>query len=175
LKEVDPSKIHRLFYPDVPAVLCASHLGRVSAMPVVSYASVSETPSLVAVSCDPGAFTYRIISKSRLFSLCILDRSHTPALEFLASHSGRSTMDKLVDAGLSHRRGKRLNVPIIVGSVASLECSLWTKRRFGDHVLVLGKVEAARASEDFKEYWRFHAYRPILYTGWQGRLTTFAS
>jgi flavin reductase (DIM6/NTAB) family NADH-FMN oxidoreductase RutF len=142
-------------------------------MPVVSYTSVSDVPSLVAVSCAPSAFTYRVIAKSRLFSLCFVGRDQTRAVEFLATHSGRGTSDKLADSGLSHRRGKKLDVPVVKESVASLECSLWGKRRLGDHVMIVGKVEAAEASADFAEYWRFKKYRPILYTGWQGRLTTF--
>lgn len=142
-------------------------------MPVVSYASVSEVPSLVAVSCAPLAFTYLVIAKSRLFSLCFLDRSQTRAVEFLATHSGRGTDDKLADSGLSHRPGRKLDVPVVKESVASLECSLWARRRLGDHVLIVGKVEAAYASADFADYWRFRKYEPILYTGWQGRLTTY--
>jgi flavin reductase (DIM6/NTAB) family NADH-FMN oxidoreductase RutF len=175
LKEINPSKVHRFFYPDVPAILCASHSDRVSAMPVVSYASISEDPPLVAVSCNPGATTYRTVMKSRLFSLCFLDRSRASAVEYLATHSGRTTRDKLLDAGLEHGRGLRLDVPIIENCVASLECTLSAKRKFGDHVLIVGTVEAALASDDFDEYWRFVDYRPILYTGWQGKLTMLDS
>jgi flavin reductase (DIM6/NTAB) family NADH-FMN oxidoreductase RutF len=175
MKEIELSKVHRLFYPDVPAILCASHKGRVSAMPVVSYTSLSADPPLVGVSCDPRAFTYLMISKSGSFSLCFLDRIHLPAVEFLAAHSGRNTSDKLADSGLEHRMGRKLDVPVISDSVALLECSLTSRRKFGDHALLVGKVQTARASADFDEYWRYQAYRPILYTGWQGRLATFDS
>lgn len=173
LKELDLSKVHRLFYPDVPAILCASDLGRVSAMPVVSYTSLSEAPALLGVSCSPDAFTYRLITRSRLFSLCLVDRDQVQAIEFLASHSGRNSRDKLADSGLSHRRGSKLDVPVVLESVASLECSLMTRKRLGDHVLIVGKVEAAHVSGDFNGYWRFRSYKPVLYTGWQGHLTTF--
>ena len=144
-------------------------------MPVTSYSSVSNVPPLVAVSCYPDAFTSRVILRSRAFSLCFLDRNHIPAIEFLATHSGRMSTDKLSDAGLGHKEGKKLAVPVIDGSAAALECTLRTKRKVGDHVLMVGKVEAAYASEDFKDYWRFRDYKPIMYTGWRGRLTTFDS
>lgn len=94
-------------------------------------------------------------------------------MEFLASHSGRESRDKLSDAGLGHRRGRKLDVPVIQGSVAALECTLWMRKRFGDHVLIVGKVEEALASKDFKDYWSFKSYKPILYAGWQGRLATY--
>jgi flavin reductase (DIM6/NTAB) family NADH-FMN oxidoreductase RutF len=170
---MDLSKVHRLFYPDVPAVLCASYLGRVSAMPVVSFASLSGVPPLVGVSCDPKAFTYQLVKKSNLFSLCLLGREHVEAMGFLASHSGRKSVDKLTDAGLPHHRGKKLNVPIIDDSAASLECALQSAKTFGDRDLIVGKVEGVHTSADFQEYWRFRSYRPILYTGWQGKLATF--
>ena len=144
-------------------------------MPVVSYASLSASPPLVGVSCDPRAFTYIMIAKAGIFSLCFLDRKHLSAVEFLATHSGRISADKLADSGLGHHNGTRLDVPVITESVASLECALVAKKKFGDHVLVVGEVEAARASADFGEYWRFNTYRPILYAGWQGRLSTFRS
>lgn len=175
MRKVDPSKIHRFFYPGVPAVLCASHRGRVSAMPVISCAALSEVPSLVGVSCNPQAFTYLLVSRSRLFSLCFLDRSRTWVIEFLATHSGRDSQNKLTDAGLAHRKGRMLDVPVIQDAAAFLECTLWAEKKFGDHVLIVGKVEAARASEDFKDYWRFKTYHPILYAGWRGRLTTFGA
>ena len=173
LKEVDPTKVHRFFYPSVPAVLCAAHNGRVSAMPVTSCIPLSEIPPVVGVSCNPQAFTFLLASRSRLFSLCILDRSRASAIEFLATHSGRVSLDKLADAGLGWVRGASLDVPVIKGSQAVLECSLVSKRRFGDHLLVVGKVEGASASADFKDYWQFKTYHPVLYTGWQGRMTTY--
>lgn len=173
MKEIDPSKAHRLFYPDVPAVLCASDRGRVSAMPVTSCVALSEVPPLVGISCDPRAFTFLLVVGSRRFSLCFLDRAYVSKMGFLATHSGRSGPDKLADAGLGHDRGIKLDVPVIRDSAAVLECSLTTRRRFGDHVLVVGKIESARAADDFHEYWRYDAYRPILYTGWQGGMTTY--
>jgi flavin reductase (DIM6/NTAB) family NADH-FMN oxidoreductase RutF len=171
--KVDPALIHRLFYPQVPLVLSAMSGRRVSAMPVVSYASVSDSPPLVAVSCRQGGFTCKLALKARSFSLCVLDRRHGEAISRLATVSGAKVKDKLTDAGLKYRKGTRLKVPIIEGAVASLECSLAFKKTFGDHVLLVGSVKAAAASESFKGFWDFRAYRPLLYTGWQGRLTTY--
>jgi flavin reductase (DIM6/NTAB) family NADH-FMN oxidoreductase RutF len=173
LREVQPSKVHRLFYPEVPAVLSASWRGRVSAMPVVSYMSLSSEPPLVGVSCDKRSYTYRVVRMSRSFSICLLDRRMSASVEYLATHSGRESTDKLKAAGLEHTRGITLPVPVIVGSEAVLECRLVSKRVTGDHVLVVGRVATARASDDFDEYWSFRKYRPILYTGWRNGLSTY--
>ncbi len=170
--KVDPSLIHRLFYPQVPAVLSATVGKRVSAMPVVSYASVSDAPPMVAVSSLPSHYTCKLAVEAGCFSLCILDRDHAGAIARLASVSGSKVEDKLADAGLSYSRGDSLKVPVIQGAAASLECSLSSKRRFGDHVLLVGEVRAAYAGEAFNGYWDFARYRPLLYTGWREGLTT---
>jgi len=170
--KVNPSLIHRLFYPQVPAILSAMAGKRVSAMPVVSYTSVSDSPPMVAVSSVPSHYTCRLVLEAGCFSLCILDRDHAGAVARLGSVSGAKVEDKLTDAGLEYTRGEKLKVPVIKGSAATLECSLAAKRRFGDHLLLVGEVRAARAVEAFDEFWDFAKYRPLLYTGWREGLTT---
>jgi flavin reductase (DIM6/NTAB) family NADH-FMN oxidoreductase RutF len=171
--DVDPALVHRLFYPQVPLVLAAQLRGRVSAMPVVSYASLSDAPPVVAVSCYPGGYTCRLALRAKCFSLSVLDRSRARAVAELASSSGAGTRDKLKDAGLAHRDGSKLKVPVIEGAAATLECSLHYRRRVGDHMLVAGRVRAAYASDAFDGFWDFRRYRPLLYTGWKGGLTTY--
>lgn len=144
-------------------------------MPVVSYASVSASPPLLVVACDPAAFTLRLALASKAFSLSLLDRRQVPAMERLAATSGRNVTDKLSDAGLSHTTGVELDVPVIRGAEATLECQLHSKRRLGDHVLLVGLVKACYASGKFGDFWDFKAYRPILYTGWRAGMTTYES
>jgi flavin reductase (DIM6/NTAB) family NADH-FMN oxidoreductase RutF len=172
--KVDPSLIHRLFYPQVPVVLSAMAGKRVSAMPVVSYASVSDAPPMIAVSSVPSHYTCKLALEAGCFSLCILDREHAGAIARLASVSGSKVEDKLADAGLKHTRGEKLKVPVIQGASATLECSLAAKRKFGDHMLLVGEVRSARATEAFDGFWDFARYRPLLYTGWRGGLTTLS-
>jgi flavin reductase (DIM6/NTAB) family NADH-FMN oxidoreductase RutF len=171
--KVDPALIHRLFYPQVPAVMSAASCGRVSAMPVVSYASVSEVPPMAAVSCTPWSFTTKLAMKSGAFSLSLLGREHLKAVERLATMSGAKVDDKLSAAGLAHRPGKELAAPVISMAEATLECELHSKRKLGDHVLLVGLVRAASASNAFSDFWDFRRYRPMLYTGWKGRMTTW--
>jgi flavin reductase (DIM6/NTAB) family NADH-FMN oxidoreductase RutF len=94
-------------------------------------------------------------------------------MERLATTSGRDIADKLSDAGLDHTTGKKLKVPVIRGAEATLECQLHSKRRLGDHILLIGLVKACYASGKFSDFWDFKAYRPVLYTGWQGGMTTY--
>ncbi len=170
---VDPKLIHRLFYPQVPAVLSAQHRGRVSAMPVVSYLSVSTRPPVVAVGCDPASFTLRLASTGRAFSLSLLDRSHLKAVERLASTSGRGVQDKLAEAGIAYTAGRKVEAPVIEGAEATLECTLHSRRRVGDHVLLFGLVKTCYAKRTFAEFWDFTRYEPILYTGWRDGMSTY--
>jgi flavin reductase (DIM6/NTAB) family NADH-FMN oxidoreductase RutF len=171
--KVDPSKLHRLFYPQVPLVLAAKVGNRVSAMPVVAYALISDSPPFVAVACDPRTFTYRLCSKSDSFSLSILDSTKLECMESLVRIRGGDVSDKLQAVGLDHSTGKSVDVPVIDGAAATMECSVRSKRRVGDHILLVGKVESCEASEDFTDFWDFRNYRPILYTGWKEGMTVF--
>jgi len=171
--KVDPSLLHRLFYPQVPAVLASQHRGRVSAMPVVSYASVSTTPPLIAVACNPESYTCKLVLRSKKFSLNLLELDETTAVDRLVTTHGGEVKDKLASAGLPHRRGTKLNVPAIVGASATIECTLKSSRKLGDHVLLVGLVRAASATAAFSDFWDFRRYKPILYTGWKDGMTVF--
>ena len=170
---VELSNVHRLFYPQVPLVLSAEFRGRVSAMPVVSYASISDTPPLVGVACNLYAFTYKLSARARAFSLSVLDTRKLDAMGRLASVSGAKVQDKLAEVGLAHRRGTSVGAPVLADAVATIECSLFSRRRLGDHVLMVGRVEACYASDAFSGFWSFKKYRPILYAGWKEGMSTY--
>jgi flavin reductase (DIM6/NTAB) family NADH-FMN oxidoreductase RutF len=165
MSPVEPSRVYRLLYPAVPAIISCSDGGTIYAMPVVSIMSLSEDPPLIGVSSSPKHSTHGAIVRAGCFSLSWVDASLVRSLEVLGTTG--SSGDKLRSAGLSHTRGKTLDVPLVEGAAASLECSLHARHVFGDHELLVGEVRDARASEDFQEYWRFQTYDPVLYTGIQ--------
>lgn len=171
--EVDPSLVHRLFYPQVPLVMAAEFRGRVSAMPVVSYALVSDRPPMIVVACKPEGFTCKLAAEARAFSLSLLDRRRLGAFARLSTVSGSKVKDKLADAGLDHAPGTKLKVPAIRDSFATLECRLKSTRKTGDHLLLLAQVEGVYASGAFSDFWDFSRYKPLLYTGWREGMTTY--
>ncbi len=166
MNPVDPSKVYRLLYPAVPAILACSDRSLVYAMPVVSMVSLSNSPPLIGVASSPEHSTHQAIVSVRCFSLSWVDASMVRALQVLGT-TPHGAVDKLHSAGLKHARGKTLDVPIVEGAVASLECTLYARQALGDHELLVGKVQDARASDDFNEYWRFQKYDPVLYAGMQ--------
>lgn len=166
MNPVDTSKLYRLLYPAVPAILGCSDRSLVYAMPVVSIISLSNSPPLIGVASSPQHSTHQAIVSVRCFSLSWVDASMMRALEVLGT-TPHDAVDKLHSAGLKHARGRTLDVPIVEGAVASVECALYARQALGDHELLVGKVQDARASDDFQEYWRFQKYDPVLYAGMQ--------
>ena len=143
-------------------------------MPVVSYLSVSNSPPLVGVGCNPATFTCKLARKARAYSLSLLGSGTLSSVERLAKTSGAAVKDKLLAIGLAHHRGVELAVPVINGAEATLECSLYRTLKLGDHVVLVGKVEAAYATGAFTDFWDFGRYAPILYTGWRDGMTTYS-
>jgi flavin reductase (DIM6/NTAB) family NADH-FMN oxidoreductase RutF len=142
-------------------------------MPVVSYASVSDSPPLVAVACNPDAFTCKLALRARAFSLSLVDDSELKPVERLAQVRGSTVKDKLLTVGLRHHRGAKLPVPVLDRAEAILECRLQRSIKTGDHILLVGRVAAAHANASFTDFWDFSRYSPILYTGWKGGMTTY--
>jgi len=171
MKVVEPSKVYRLLYPSVPAVVACYDGGRVYAMPAVSVVSLSNDPPLIGVSFSREHATYKAILRAGKFSVSWLGLEKVDAVEYLGK--AQAVKDKLKGAGLRHAKGRVLDVPVIDGSAAVLECSLSARCPFGDHELLVGKVKEARASGDFRDYWRFEEYKPILYAGSPERFRTY--
>jgi flavin reductase (DIM6/NTAB) family NADH-FMN oxidoreductase RutF len=167
MKRVDPSKVYRLMYPAVPAVIACSDGGQVYAMPAVSVISLSNEPPLVGVSSSPAHSTHKAILKAKRFSLSWFDSSLAGVLQALGTKP-HVEGDKLASAGVEHHSGSVLKVPIPEMAVAFLECALRRRLPTGDHELLVGEVRNARAIGDFRGYWRFREYRPVLYTGIRG-------
>jgi len=166
MNAVDPSKVYRLLYPAVPAIISCSDRGQIYAMPVVSIISLSNDPPLIGVSSSPKHSTHQAVVSAKCFSLSWVDASLKRSLEVLGT-TPHTAADKLHSAGLEHARGKKVDAPIVEGSVAALECSLYARQPLGDHELLVGEVQEAWASEDFQDYWRFRTYSPVLYAGIQ--------
>jgi flavin reductase (DIM6/NTAB) family NADH-FMN oxidoreductase RutF len=165
MRKVSPSQVYRLFYPSVPAILAATLSGKTYAMPVVSVISLSNDPTLIGISSSPSHATFHAVLEAKCFSVSWLDKRYRRAIEQLGTSSGREVADKLAASGLHHRAASSPRVPVITEASAYLTCSVEFVQRYGDHELLVGRVEEARADADFEEYWTFKNYRPILYTG----------
>jgi flavin reductase (DIM6/NTAB) family NADH-FMN oxidoreductase RutF len=164
-KDVEPAKIHRLFYPQVPVVITAEFQGHIGGMPAIWCMPLSFTPPLVGVAIAPEHATYEMLIGAQAFGVNWLNFSFAKQVGELGEDSGKRVRDKLSAVGLSFVKGSLTGQPMIRGAEGILECRLHERHRIGTHELVVGEVVAASATENFTEYWDFSKYKPILYAG----------
>ena len=166
LQPVKKQLAYRLFYPQVPTVLCAKHGRTVAAMPANSCVPLSDSPALIGVAVRIGSNTEKVLTRTLSFSLSWLDYSER-SRKMIAdlSSKGRQGTDKLKASGIQYESIG--GVPVLKEAKAFIVCRKMSAEQYGDHVLFVGIIQAVRASSDFTEdeYWRFETYKPMLYLG----------
>lgn len=163
LKIINNSIIHRLFYPIVPIILTIKSKNIISGLVVNSCMPLSFNPPLIGVSINKNSFTNELMQEIKYFALNWINKKHVKKLKFIGTKSGRLSNNKLKDSGFNNMT--RDEVEIIMESEAIIKCQIIRKHSVGDHDLFIGKVIKAYASQDFKNYWLFKRYEPILYNG----------
>jgi flavin reductase (DIM6/NTAB) family NADH-FMN oxidoreductase RutF len=165
LKKVPFERFHRLFYPQLAAVVTATDGEKVGGLLASSVMPVSFNPPKVAAALGKNHTTTQLVEKSQTFSVNWLSHEHVEKMELLAKPAAPTTVDKLKECGLMHRPGENTGAPILVDASAYLECRVSARLDAGDHMLYVAKVIDARASDDFGEYWMLRVYKPVLYIG----------
>ena len=144
------SRAYRLLHPR-PVVIVTTRLGeRDNAMSASWVTPVSFNPPLVAVSIAPERFTYELLTRSGVFALNVPGEDLLWCVDYVGTISGRSKdkLRALREKGVKIGRGKRLDVPVLLDSLAVLECEVYKKVEAGDHVLFIGKVVECYARKD---------------------------
>jgi flavin reductase (DIM6/NTAB) family NADH-FMN oxidoreductase RutF len=121
--------------------------GRDFGMTVSAFASLSLDPPLVLVCIGDDATIADAVAGAGRFAVSVLSEDQ----EALASRFAEPDTDRF--AGMEFLRGLD-GLALIDGAVAHLECSIVARHRGGDHTVVVGEVNAARAVEDG---------RPLIY------------
>ena len=164
-KDIEPAKVHRLFYPQVPVVITTEFQGHIGGMPAIWCIPLSFNPPLVGVAIAPEHATYEMLIGAQAFGVNWLNFSFAKQVGELGENSAKEVTDKLSAVGLRIVKGNLTGQPLIRDAEAALECRLLEQHRIGTHELVVGEVVAASATENFTEYWDFSKYNPILYAG----------
>jgi flavin reductase (DIM6/NTAB) family NADH-FMN oxidoreductase RutF len=168
LSKVDLSIAYRLFYPQVPLVVCAKFENKIAAMPANSCMPISMNPPKVAVSIFRNTRTNSIVSGSRRFSINWVSYDNEKlrkAIIQLGSNfsSKKQSLDKLYATDIEYSLWE--DIPVIKRCTAFELCAVERRLRQEDHDLFVASVLEARASFDFEKYWRFRSYKPTLYLG----------
>ena len=111
--------------------------GKREGVTINSFASVSLSPPLILWSIRDDARSTEVFVASRSFILSVMSVEQ----QALASHFARSAPDKF--AGHEDRFDIGLGgCPRLRGSVATFECTTYSRYQEGDHTILVGKVDA---------------------------------
>jgi flavin reductase (DIM6/NTAB) family NADH-FMN oxidoreductase RutF len=133
------------------AIVTAADGERVHGMTVSDFAGVSLDPPLLLVCADKRSNTLPLIEAGRCFCVNLLAAGQEGLSNRFASKEHEWTRFE----GLDCERGAT-GAPHIPGALASLDCAVVALHEAGDHVIVVGQVEAAAHD----------AAEPLLY--WSG-------
>ena len=121
------------------------------------FTSVSLSPPLVLVCLAKDASVYDAIVEAEAFGVSILDAGQETVARRFAQHQ----IDRF--QGVALRPGTGVQVPLIEGALAHLECKRHALQEVGDHTVVIGAVVGGFAGSG----------RPLVHYG--RRFGTFAA
>jgi flavin reductase (DIM6/NTAB) family NADH-FMN oxidoreductase RutF len=126
-------------------VIGAAGNGRVNAFTAAWLTQVSFEPLLLALSVNPQAASYPLLTASQCFAVSVLRHDQLELARHFGTVSGRDA-DKL--AGVPWHAG-RLGAPILDQAIAWLECRITATSEAGDHRLIVARVvDGAVLTED---------------------------
>jgi flavin reductase (DIM6/NTAB) family NADH-FMN oxidoreductase RutF len=111
--------------------------GKREGMTINSFASVSLAPPLVLWSIREDTRSAEVFLESRHFIISVLAADQ----QTLAGHFARPAPDKFAAYEDVFAPGLG-GCPRLRGSAATFECSTYSRHREGDHIILVGKVEA---------------------------------
>jgi len=114
--------------------------GKPFGMTVASFASLSLHPPLVLICIEKTVKTHDAIGAAGKFGVSILRSDQQQISSCFASRAE----DKF--AGIDLRRGT-LDLPLIAGALATLECRVTQQLPGGDHTIFIGEVVDAQTIE----------------------------
>jgi flavin reductase (DIM6/NTAB) family NADH-FMN oxidoreductase RutF len=135
-------------------IVTTEHDGKPFGMTVASFASLSLHPPLVLVCIEKSVKTHEAIAASGKFGVSILAESQAEVSSRFASKR-----DDKFD-GVDITRGIE-GVPLIAGSLTSVECRVHAQLPGGDHSIFVGEVLHCHSAEGQPLVYFRSGYREI--------------
>lgn len=115
--------------------------GAIMALTVSSFVTLSFDPPLVMFAIQHDADSYASMVESKSFGVSLLSVEQMSVAQRFACKGRHKTANTVFD------RGERLDVPLIPGALAQIECRTDQIVLSGDHAIVVGLVEGARTRD----------------------------
>lgn len=141
---IDFTSFHKLSYGLY--LISSEYEGKKSGYAGNTGFQVTATPSTIAVSCNKDNFTSTIISKSKKFSLSVLQKELDVAI--VGDFGFKSSRD--IDKFEKHEyKTGELGIPVVTDScIAAFECRVLSEVDCGTHILFVGEVVVAEKLND---------------------------
>lgn len=123
------------FATGVTIITCLDAQGRAVGLTANSFSSLSLDPALVLWSLRRTSPSLAAFSAARNFAVNVLGEAQVDLSRHFASQTPNRFSEGLWSPG-------REGVPILAGSAAVFECTVFSQQDAGDHVLFIGQVQA---------------------------------
>lgn len=142
---IDFTSFHKLSYGLY--LICSAYDGKKAGYAGNTGFQVTAIPSVIAVSCNKDNFTSGIISKSKLFSLSVLQRDLDISIIQDFGFKSSRDFDKFEKYGF---KTGATGIPVVTEScIAAFECRVINEIDCGTHLLFIGEViNSERLSEE---------------------------
>jgi flavin reductase (DIM6/NTAB) family NADH-FMN oxidoreductase RutF len=125
-------------------IVTSDHNGAQHGMTVNSFGSISLEPALVTVTLAKGTRTHALVKGSGRFGVTILSIDQQPLAEIFAGRVPDGG-DRFAGVETFHLGS---SVPLILGSLAALDCRLVHTHDLPTSTLFIGQVEEVRILDD---------------------------
>jgi flavin reductase (DIM6/NTAB) family NADH-FMN oxidoreductase RutF len=140
---IDRNELRRVmghFATGVTIITTVSKSGQMFGLTANAFTSVSLDPPLLLIAVDKKAESYPSFEESRVFTVNILSDSQE-ALSRKFAVSGGNKFE-----GVAYHMGAN-GAPILLGTLAYVECRLYAAHDGGDHTIFLGEIQQAETRE----------------------------
>ena len=128
------------FATGVTIITTLTKAGQIQGLTANAFTSVSLEPPLLLISVDKKAESWPAFEESRVFTVNILANDQE-ALSRKFAVSGGNKFE-----GVAYRIGAN-GAPILDGTLAYIECTLYAAYDGGDHSIYLGEIQQAEITE----------------------------
>jgi len=130
----DLKKLFSQFTSGINVIASINDMGDPEGFTANAFSSVSLKPPIILICVDKTNENYDLFYKCKYFSVNILNKNQQNLSNIFASKSPKKF------EGIPWKK-ENLNVPILEGSIAWLECENYDQIIIGDHMVLFGKIK----------------------------------
>ncbi len=148
MRQVNPSEAMQQKFPEwIVMVVSRDANGQANVMPAGWGMICSGSPLYVATAIGYTRYTYKCIHETGEFVFSWAGKGQEELVTQTGTSSG-SDINKFEEFNIAWSAPAAINVPLLDGAAASLECKLVHEYASGDHAIFVGEVVAAHVPDE---------------------------